>query len=109
MVYIEPIEHMIANSIFPSAHAIKTTQNPELIAILLPVSIVVRAIQLDSIPRCEDFLPNTHLAWVVPPEKLRQALHERILPSIVETKEVHQAQFLLEQKEIINTVQIILL
>ena len=73
------------------------------------ISKVVRAIQLDSILRYEDFLRDIHPAWVEQREILRQALHELILPNIEETKEVHQAPFLSEQKEIINIEQIILL
>merc|ERR1712131_49879 len=100
---------MIANLIFLSALETKTIQNQGQIGIVSPVSKVVRAIQLDSIPRYEDFWPDIHQVLVVQPEILHLALHELTLPNIVGTKEVHQAQFLLERKEIINIEQIILL
>ena len=109
MVDIVPIERMIVNLIFLSAHVTKTTQNQEQITTESLISKVVRAIRLDSILRCGDFLQDTRPVWEVQHEILRQALHELILPNIEGTKEVHQAQFPLERKEIINIEQIILL
>ena len=109
MVYIVPIEHMIVNLIFLSEHVTKTTQNQEQTATESLISKVVHAIQLDSILRYGDFLQDIHQVWVIQHEILRQALRELILPNIEGTKEVHQAQFPLEPKEIINIEQIILL
>ena len=100
---------MIVNLIFLSEHVTKTTQNQEQTATESLISKVVHAIQLDSILRYGDFLQDIHQVWVIQHEILRQALRELILPNIEGTKEVHQAQFPLEPKEIINIEQIILL
>ena len=109
MVDIVPIEHMIVNLIFLSVHVTKTNQNLEQTTNVSPISKVVHAIQLDSILRYGDFLLDIHQVLVKRHEILRQALHELISLNIEGTKEVHQARFPLEPKEIINIVQIILL
>ena len=109
MVDIVLIEHMIMNLIFLFVHVTKTNQNLEQTTNVSPISKVVRAIQLDSILRYGDFLQDIHQVLVIQHEILRQALHELISLNIEGTKEVHQARFPLEPKEIINIVQIILL
>ena len=87
----------------------KMNPNLEQTTNVSPISKVVHAIQLDSILRYGDFLQDIHQVLVIQHEILRQVLHELISLNIEGTKEVHQARFPLEPKEIINIVQIILL